>query len=125
MSAFSWVYPQGGLKRRNLYELVPEVKYGFRARICGRLWSPGIDSEESTPPGYVAWRAGTKNRVAVPARQAGNRFLGSLKDLQIPSLISCVQLYSLAETPQLPPSPRIWAHIRGRYWSAKIDDISL
>jgi hypothetical protein len=28
---------------------------------------------------------------------------------------------------QLPPSPlpRIWAHIRGRYWSAKIDDISL
>jgi hypothetical protein len=21
------------------------------------------------------------------------------------------------------PSPRIWAHIRGRYWSAKIDDI--
>jgi hypothetical protein len=24
-----------------------------------------------------------------------------------------------------PPTPRIWAHIRGRYWSAKIDDISL
>jgi hypothetical protein len=21
--------------------------------------------------------------------------------------------------------PRIWAHIRGRYWSASIDDISL
>jgi hypothetical protein len=36
----------------------------------------------------------------------------------------CVQLYVFAETPQLPPSPRIWAHIRGRYWSAKIDDIS-
>ncbi len=35
----------------------------------------------------------------------------------------CEQLYSLAETP---PSPsRIWAHIRGRYWSAKVDDISL
>jgi hypothetical protein len=33
---------------------------------------------------------------------------------------SCVQLYSLAEIPQLYPSPRIWAHIRGRYWSAKI-----
>ncbi len=24
-----------------------------------------------------------------------------------------------------PPSPRIWAHIRGRYWPAKIDDISV
>jgi hypothetical protein len=33
----------------------------------------------------------------------------------------CPQLYSLAETPQLPSSPRIWDHIRGRYWSAKID----
>jgi hypothetical protein len=36
-----------------------------------------------------------------------------------------VQLYLLAETTQLPHSPRIWAYIRGRYWSAKIDDISL
>jgi hypothetical protein len=34
-------------------------------------------------------------------------------------------LYSMAETPQLPPSPHIWTHIRGRYWSAKIDDIYL
>jgi hypothetical protein len=33
-------------------------------------------------------------------------------------------LIGLAETaPQ--PSPRIWALIRGRYWAAKIDDISL
>jgi hypothetical protein len=34
-------------------------------------------------------------------------------DLQI-YLGSCVKLYSLAETPQLPSSPRIWAHKRGR-----------
>jgi hypothetical protein len=27
---------------------------------------------------------------------------------------SCIQLYSLAETPQQPTSPRIWAHTRGR-----------
>ncbi len=33
-------------------------------------------------------------------------------------------MYSLAETPQLRPSPRIRAHTRVRYWSAKIDDIS-
>jgi hypothetical protein len=38
---------------------------------------------------------------------------------------SYVQLYSLTETSQLPSFPRICAHIRGRYWSAKIDDISL
>jgi hypothetical protein len=42
-----------------------------------------MDSEESIPPAYVAWRAGTTNWVVVPARQAGNRFLGSLKGLQI------------------------------------------
>ncbi len=38
---------------------------------------------------------------------------------------SCLQLYSLAEAPKLPHSPRIWAQIRGRYWSAKIDNVSL
>jgi hypothetical protein len=27
--------------------------------------------------------------------------------------------------PPPPPPPRIWAHIRGRYWSARTDDISL
>jgi hypothetical protein len=30
-----------------------------RGRIFKRLWSPGIDSKESIPPAYVAWRAGT------------------------------------------------------------------
>jgi hypothetical protein len=42
--------------------------------------------QESIPPAYVAWRAGTSNRVVVPARQAGNGFLGSLKGLQIRAL---------------------------------------
>jgi hypothetical protein len=40
----------------------------------------------------------------------------------------CAELYSLAETPQrshTPPPPPIWAHIPGRYWPAKRDDISL
>jgi hypothetical protein len=50
---------------------------------CKRLRSPGIDSGESIQPAYVAWRASTTNRVVVPARQAGNRFLGTLKGLQI------------------------------------------
>jgi hypothetical protein len=27
--------------------------------------------------------------------------------------------------PATSPLPRVWAHIRGRYWSTQIDDISL
>ncbi len=59
------------------------VAWRARARICKRLRSSGINSKESTLPADVAWRASTSNRVVVPARQAGNRFLGSLKGLQI------------------------------------------
>ncbi len=47
-----------------------------RARICKRLRSPGIDSG---CPCSLAGRAGTSNRIVEPARQAGNRFLGSFK----------------------------------------------
>ncbi len=56
------------------------------ARICKRLRGPEIDSEKSISQAYAAWRAGTSNRVVVPARQAGNRSLGSLKGLQIQAL---------------------------------------
>ncbi len=35
----------------------------------------------------------------------------------------CAQLYSLAETPQLPPPPAFGLVLRGRYLSAKKDDI--
>jgi hypothetical protein len=45
-----------------------------------------MDSTDSIPPAYVAWRAGTSNRVVVTACQTGNRFLGSLKGLQIRAL---------------------------------------
>ncbi len=58
------------------------AQLSFRAHICQRLRSPGIDSEESNLPAYVAWWDGTTNRVVVPTPQAGNRFLGSLKGLQ-------------------------------------------
>ncbi len=58
-------------------------------RICKRLMRPGIDSEDSIPPAYVVWRAGTTNRVIVPTRQAENRFLGSIKGLQIRALVCC------------------------------------
>ncbi len=42
-----------------------------RDRICKRLRSPGIDSNESIPPAYVSWWAGTSNKVIVPALQTG------------------------------------------------------
>jgi hypothetical protein len=57
--------------------------YLLRTRSRKRFRSPGIDSKESIPPTYVAWRAGTSKRVVAPARRAGNRFLGLLKGLQI------------------------------------------
>jgi hypothetical protein len=37
------------------------LQTSYRARIFEHLWSPGIDSKESIPPAYVAWRAGTIN----------------------------------------------------------------
>jgi hypothetical protein len=62
-----------------------------RARICKRLRSQEIDSKESIPPVYVAWRAGMSNKVVVQDRQGGNRFLGSIKGLQIRALeFSCI-----------------------------------
>jgi hypothetical protein len=61
-----------------------QVMY-LRNHIC--LKSPRIDSEKSIPPTYVAWKAGTTHRAVVPARQAGNRFLGSLKCLKIRTLL--------------------------------------
>ncbi len=54
----------------------------------------GIDSKVSIPPAYVALRAGTSNRVVLPARHAGNRFLGSLKGLQIRAQVSPKPYYS-------------------------------
>ena len=46
-------------------------------------------AQESIPPAYVAWRAGTPKRVVGPAaRQAGNRFLVALKGLQIRALVN-------------------------------------
>ncbi len=50
----------------------PEPEF---VKVYGAL----IDSEESIPPAYVAYRAGTTDRVVVPARQAGRSIPGLLK----------------------------------------------
>jgi hypothetical protein len=44
------------------------------------------------PLAYVAWRASTTYGVVVPVRQAGNRFLGSIKGLQIRAQASDLQI---------------------------------
>ena len=49
--------------------------------------------------------------------------LQSLFGLHAHSLVTTVLISWDPATP--PHPPRIWAHIRGRYWSAKIDDIYL
>ncbi len=45
-------------------------KEPFRAGICKRLRSPGIDSKGSIPSAYVACQARTITLFDVPARQA-------------------------------------------------------
>jgi hypothetical protein len=57
-------------------------------------------AQESIPPAYVAWRSRTTNRFVVPTRQAGNRYLGPLKGLQIRALYLYNGIYSHYTTKQ-------------------------
>jgi len=72
----NWIWVQD--KKQNLIRMSPYIYRTVchdeenRARICKRLWSPRVDSRESIPCANVASRAGTTNRVVVPARQAVN-----------------------------------------------------
>ncbi len=66
------VHETAVLKLYLLPFIIPEFVFG---NVYG--------AQEPIPPAFVAWRAGERIRVVVPARQAGNRFLGSLKGLQI------------------------------------------
>jgi hypothetical protein len=54
------VVPASGLK------LVSKDHRGIRSRIFKRLSGPGIDTKESIRKAYVAWQAGTTNRVIEP-----------------------------------------------------------
>jgi hypothetical protein len=85
---------------------------GPRARICKRLRSPGIDSEKSIPLAYVARRAGTTNTVFIPAHQAGNRFRGSLKGLQIRALS-----YRTGHTTSQSAHYQVLRSLTAQYWT--------
>ncbi len=52
--------------------------------ICKRLWSPGIDSEESISQAYVT--GGPVRQIGFCTGQAENRYLVSIKDLKIRAL---------------------------------------
>jgi hypothetical protein len=80
------IYLQQNIHIRTFRRTIISTGTHYWARICKRLWNPEIGSDGSIPPSYVACRAGTTNRVVVQARHAGNRFLGSLKGLQIRAL---------------------------------------
>jgi hypothetical protein len=77
-----------------------------RDRIYKRVISLGVDSEESIPSAYVAWRAVTTNRVSDRPARLGIDYLCFLKDLQIRTLVRAnVRFHKLkilrgfAETP--------------------------
>jgi hypothetical protein len=50
-----------GKVRRNAFPLRPLPPP--REGILKLLWSPGIESKESIPPAYIAWRAGTTTQL--------------------------------------------------------------
>ncbi len=64
------------------------------ARIWKRFRSPGIDSKESVPRAYVAWRADMTNGVFIPVRQA--TLAGRIDSLElIPGLIQRLKIRAL------------------------------
>ncbi len=100
----------------------------------------GWGKEHEVATGHMLWlHASSKamvtcsNSVSQSCGGGGN-FLGVQHrlnmEVDLQSLFGlhvtwCAQLYSWAETPKLPPPPAFGLVLRGRYWSAKIDDISL
>jgi hypothetical protein len=65
--------------------------------MCKRLRSPGINSKESIPAAYVAWRAGTATLFVVSARQPTLAVeIDSLES--IPGLHKCLKIRARAHT---------------------------
>ncbi len=69
---FLLIFPLLSLTFSSIYctSLFSSLLYLSWARICKRLRSTGIDSNESIPPAYVAWWAGTVTLIGVYAGQA-------------------------------------------------------
>ncbi len=88
--------------RKNPWRVIRRLsENAFRVRTCKSLRSPGIDFASLQ---YVAWRAGTTNRVIVPGREPiykgwQNRFLG-IDSLESISWNRFLRIYSLESIPE-------------------------
>jgi hypothetical protein len=72
-----------------------------RARICKCLWSPRTDSEESIPPAYVAWCAGTTNRFCRIGPLGWESIPGLLKRFTNTGSGACLMLAQSLQTTEL------------------------
>ncbi len=92
----------------------PEFSCLRKSAILSCSMESAVSLADCFSTGYWAHRS----------RLRTNHRLNMVLDLQ--SLFG-LPLYSCTPwlRPRTPRLPLIWAHIRGRYWSAKIDDISL
>jgi hypothetical protein len=75
---------------------------------------------------YRAFRSSSLN-LSIQFETKSGRPIGKIwswiSKVYLGSMCTAVLIDRDRATPLLPPC--IWAHIRGRYWSAKIDDIPL
>jgi hypothetical protein len=84
-----WFCALNDLGCRRLHEL---------ARIFKGLWSPGIDSKESIPPAYVAWRAGTITLFLLGAYSPHRFFKNSSSEHRLYAVIDSVESLSIHMT---------------------------
>jgi hypothetical protein len=86
-----------------------------RARICKRLWSPGIDSAS------LCRLAGQCDKEA---RQGGNRFLGSLKCLQLRAQAAKFGKFDSRPTALIPRPNRMKLFTQIQKFKTQLDTIN-
>ncbi len=92
-----------------------------RARICRRLWSPGIDSASLCS---LAGKCDKYCSVVVPARQGGNRFLGSLKGLQIRAQTAKIGKFDSRPAALIPRPSRMKLFTQIQEFKTQLDTIN-
>ncbi len=111
---------------------VPHHKFReYKSSSCSWLYRYRSSSCSHTIKFHIGKSVRQKKLFSLLNRKSQEFFNKAVNQgLNMELLVDSQSLFGLhghSFTPHPPPphSPRIWAHIRGRYWSAKIDDISL